>query len=142
MKPGQTDTFQPDPDMDRLLREVGDAWAEDSCRSSERFMASFDSTLRRLGPAPRRETVRPGWTWRRWLLPALAVAACVLGIPVFLYQQSSVTGTILFQEGDLVVQGSGRNSRELAKGSLISSGEDGQGYLSLDRDRINLFVQR
>lgn len=127
-----------DSKMDDLMNRVGAEWAEDSSPPSEAFLASFECELRGAATA-KSHGVRPPCAWKKWLVPALA-AASVVGLLAALFEQPQCAGLVFFQEGDLSIQGASSGPGILEKGDLISTGADGEGFLSLDQDRVNLFL--
>jgi hypothetical protein len=139
MNKKDTDLDIEDAVVDQLLGEVGAAWAEDSNRSSERFLASFECALRGAATASRQKH-RPSLVWKWWLAPAFAAAVCVIGLlPVF-FGKPRCVGLVFFQEGDLSVHGTSGPPGNLDKGASVSTGPNGEGFLSLDGDRVNLFL--
>ncbi len=133
------ETDKPDLVMDSLLRQAGTSWTEDSCLDSERFLATFESALRGASRVSRNNT-RHFFDWRRWWVPALASAVCVMGLLFIMRIDSPWTGAIVFQNGSVIVKNSGGEQGKLGEGSLISSGPDGDAILALDSDRIKVFL--
>jgi ferric-dicitrate binding protein FerR (iron transport regulator) len=137
MRNGKMDKME--LEIDSFLRKAGEAWAEDSCPSSEKFLASFESALRGAS-ANTRQAERSSFDWRRWWIPALVPAVCVVGLILVLIGRQPWAGVIAFQEGNLSVQSAGGSQGKLGDGSLVSTGTEGDALLSLDRDRIQLFL--
>lgn len=133
------ETDKPDLAMDSLLKKAGTSWTEDSCPDSERFLASFESALRGASTASRQKVSR-SFEWRWWWVPAFTSAVFAMGLLVFLKIDSPWAGAIVFQNGSLIVQNSGREQGKLGDGSVISSGPDGDAILALDSDRIKVFL--
>ncbi len=134
-----------DPKTDHLLHEVAEAWCEATAGSEARFLEEFRARLAREREKPataaRVESmaVRPRSDGRSRLAWPLGIAAAVVvavgAIALYLSIRSEL-GQIEYQRGSLTVA----DSEDLRKGTRLVSDEKGAGIVSLDDDRIRLFL--
>lgn len=153
-----------DRKMDRLMKSVGDDWADESLPPDSDFLLRFEaelreekvreSTLSRLDllvagsdgrganalviahPRPR-FAMRSGSRLLPWGLFVVAASVLIVaGLSAVSLLQGRAVGALVYQRGGILASGSGR----IAKGSTLAAAAGEGGVVNLNDGRVALFL--
>jgi hypothetical protein len=132
-----------DPDrdfpMEDYLQRYGELWMENVDSARRDPALSFRKELARAAKAEQRARLvpnlhwHPGWVW--------ASAALLLALIVGIGLSDRNAGGIVYMAGNVQIQSEGADSKTLRPGARIQVQEGGQAMLSLDGERIDLFLK-
>lgn len=129
------------PELDRetndLLSRYGELFAESGAGKEEELVERFRQRLARQTKSEPKRKSRSGWSGHYgWLL----AAACLLGLLIVPSLMDSPMGAVVYSTGEILVDGKSDHKGPLEAGTTLQSIADRRAMVSLDEDRINLFL--